>query len=140
MSRTQRLASRARTLLAGSLVAGALLVPLSVATPQAGAVSNSPFCKAVFSWAEHPIPGPTTLTIISYHTWVKKILPSYEQMQATAPNAKDKQILGFIVTVLKAYAKDSSFVKLAAYEKIHKAQFNADVKVLAASIRACATA
>jgi hypothetical protein len=126
-------------LLAGSLVAGALLVPLSVATPPAGAVSNSPFCKAVFNWAYHPIPGPTTLTIASYHSWVKKLLPYYEQMQATAPNAKDKQVLGFIVTVLKAYAKDSSFGKLTAYEKVHKAQFNADVKVLAASIRACAT-
>jgi hypothetical protein len=125
-------------LIVGSLVAGALLVPMSVSTPPAGALSNSPFCKAIFSWAEHPIPGPTKLTVTTYHSWVKAVLPYYEKMEATAPNAKTKEILGFVVTVLKAYAKSTSLTALAAYEKLHHAQFESDVKVLAAAIKACA--
>ena len=139
MSRTMRLATRVRMLIAGSLVAGALLIPMSVSTPPAGALSNSPFCKAVFAWAEHPIPGPTKLTIANYHYWVKEVLPYYEKMEANAPNAKTKEILGFLVTVLKAYANSTSLTKLAAYEKLHNAQFQADVKVLTAAIKACAT-
>jgi hypothetical protein len=126
-------------LIAWSLVAGALLIPLSVSTPPVGALSSSPFCKAVFSWAYHPIPGPTKLTIANYHYWVKEVLPYYEKMEATAPNAKTKEILGFVVTVLKSYANSTSLKALAAYEKAHHAQFEADVKVLAAAIKSCAT-
>lgn len=140
MSRTIRLLTRVRMMIAGSLVAGALLVPMSVSTPPAGALSNSPFCKAVFSWAYHPIPGPTKLSIANYHSWVKATLPYYEQMEANAPNAKTKEILGFLVTVLKAYANSTSLTKLAAYEKLHSARFQSDVKVLAAAIKSCATA
>ena len=125
-------------LIAGSLVAGALLVPMSVSTPPAGALSNSPFCKAVFSWAEHPVPGPTALSIASYRSWVKASLPYYVTMEANAPNAKTKQILGFVVTVLKAYAKSTNLKVLAAYEKLHHAQFEADVKVLAVAVKSCA--
>ena len=139
MFRTMRLASRVRMLVASSLVAGALLVPMSVATPPAGAISNTPFCKAVFAWAYHPIAGPSKLTITSYHAWAKAALPYYEKMEATAPNAKTKQILGFVVTVLKAYSKSSSLAKLSVYEKAHDKQFKADVKVLAVAIKACAT-
>lgn len=139
MSRTKRLAARARILLAGSLVAGALLFGVGVSATPAGALSNSPFCKAVFAWAYHPVPGPTKLTISNYHSWVKAVLPYYEQMEATAPNAKTKEILGFVVTVLKAYSNSNSLVQLAAYEKLHNAQFQADVKVLAAAIKSCAT-
>ncbi len=140
MTRTKRLASRVRKTVAGSLVAGALLVPLSVSTTPAGALSNSPFCKAVFAWAYHPGAVPTSVNLSAYHTWTKVVLPYYEKMEATAPNAKTKEVLGFVVTVLKAYANSTSLSKLAAYEKANHARFEADVKVLAASIKACATA
>ena len=130
---------RVRTLIAGFLVAGALLVPLSVATPEAGALSNSAFCQAVFTWAKHPIPSPSRITISTYHTWVKDILPYYERMQATAPNAKTKEVLSFVVTVLKAYGRDSNLRALGAYEKLHAKQFASDVRVMAESIVGCAT-
>jgi hypothetical protein len=138
MSRTKRLASRARIFIAGAVVAGALLVPMSVAVPQAGAISHSPFCNAVFSWAEHQKPTPTTFSIASYHSWVKEILPYYEKMEATAPSAKTKQILSFIVTVLKAYSSYTSMSKLSAYENAHRATYTADEKALAKTIAACA--
>jgi hypothetical protein len=139
MSRTKRLATRARIFVAGSVVAGALLIPMSVAVPPAAAISHSPFCNAVFTWAEHPGTSPTAFTISGYHAWVKAILPYYEKMEATAPNAKTKEILGFIVTVLKAYANSTSLVKLSAYEKAHRAKFDADIKSLSAAIKSCAT-
>lgn len=138
MSRTNRLASRARIFIAGSVVAGALLIPMSVAVPQAGAVSHSPFCNAVFSWAEHQKSTPTTFSITSYHAWAKEILPYYEKMEATAPSAKTKQDLSYIVTVLKAYASYTSLSKLSAYENAHRATYQADEKALAKSIAACA--
>ncbi len=126
-------------LVASSLVAGALLVPLGVSTPPAGALPNAAFCRAVFSWATHPIPGPSVVSVANYHSWVKATLPYYERMEANAPNATTKQILGFVVTVLKQYANSTSLNKLVVYEKLHHAQLQDDVRVLVASFRTCAT-
>lgn len=126
-------------LVAGSLMTGALLIPLSAMSVPAGAASSSPFCTAVFSWAYHPVSGPTSVTIASYRKWSKAALPYYEKMEATAPNAKTKQILGFLVTVLKAYSNSTSLTKLAMYEKVHHTLFESDVKVLSAAIRTCVT-
>jgi hypothetical protein len=125
-------------LIAGSVVATALIVPLSLSAPQAGALSTSPFCTALFSWVEHQPPAPKSLTLNSYRSWAKALVPYYEKMAATAPNAKTKTVLNDVVIVLKAYANYTSLTKLAAYEKAHQAKFQADVKSLAASIKACA--
>jgi hypothetical protein len=59
-------------------------------------------------------------------------------MAAAAPNAKTKTELNDIVVVLKAYGNYTSLSKLGAYEAAHHASFEANVKALAASIRACA--
>ena len=138
ITRTNRLASRFRLLIAGSVVATALVVPLSLSTPEAGALGTSPFCTALFSWAEHQPPAPTALSLSGYHAWAKALAPYYERMAAVAPNAKTKTVLNDIVVVLKAYASYSSLKKLAAYESAHHAAFEADVKSLAAAIKACA--
>ncbi len=137
-TRTNRLASRARMLIAGSVVATALIVPLSLSTPEAGALSTSRFCTALFSWVEHQPPTPTKLTLSGYRAWAKALVPYYEKMASAAPNAKTKTVLDDIVVVLKAYANYTSLSKLSAYEKAHHAAFEKDVKALAASIRACA--
>ncbi len=138
ISRTNRLASRVRMLIAGSVVATALLVPLSLSAPGAGALSTSPFCTALFSWAEHQPPTPTTLTLTGYRAWAKALAPYYEKMASVAPNAKTKTVLNDLVVVLKAYANYKSLSKLSAYEAAHHKAFEADVKSLAASIKACA--
>jgi hypothetical protein len=136
--RTNRLASRARILIAGSVIATAMIVPVSLAAPEAGALSTSPFCSALFNWVGHQPPVPTKLTLSSYHAWAKALVPYYQRMAAVAPNAKTKTVLNDIVVVLKAYGNYTSLSKLAAYEKGHRAVFQADVKSLAASIKACA--
>ena len=120
-------------LIAGSVVATALLVPLSLSAPGAGALSTSPFCTALFSWAEHQPPTPTTLTLTGYRAWAKALAPA-----SVAPNAKTKTVLNDLVVVLKAYANYKSLSKLSAYEAAHHKAFEADVKSLAASIKACA--
>lgn len=137
-TRANRWASRARMLIASSVVASALIVPLGVSTQEAGAFGTSPFCVALFSWVQHQPPAPTSLTLNGYHAWAKVLVPYYEKMASTAPNAKTKAVLNDVVTVLKAYASYTSLTKLAAYENAHKAQFQADVKSLAASIKSCA--
>ncbi|HEY5302898.1 MAG TPA: hypothetical protein VIJ86_02445 [Acidimicrobiales bacterium] len=138
MTRTKSLTLRVRMFVAGSVTAAALLVPLSVAVPQASA-ATSPFCTAVFSWAYHPVKPPTGLTLASYRKWVTVLLPYFEKMDATAPNAKTKEILGYLVTVLKNYGTATTFTKLAAYEKAHAAAFAADTKYLTAAITSCVT-
>jgi hypothetical protein len=125
-------------LIAGSLIATALVVPLGLSAPEAGALGTSPFCTALFSWAEHQPPTPTTLTLSGYHAWAKALAPYYERMAAVAPNAKTKTVLNDIVVVLKAYANYTSLKKLSAYEAAHHKAFEVDVKSLAASIKACA--
>jgi hypothetical protein len=124
-------------LIAGSVVATALIVPLSLSAPEAGALSTSPFCTAIFNWAEHQPPTPTTFTVASYHKWAKELVPDYENMAKAAPNAKTKTVLDDLIVVLKAYANYTSLPKLEAYEKAHRAAFDKDVTSLAASIKAC---
>ncbi len=138
MTRHQSLTSRVRMFVAGSVATAALLVSVGVAVPEASA-AKSPFCNAVFSWAYHPVKAPTGLTLASYHQWVKLLLPYYEKMDATAPNAQTKEVLGYIVTVLKTYSSTHSLATLVAYEKAHAATFAADEKALAKAIVSCAT-
>lgn len=138
MTHSKSLTSRVRMLAVGSVATAALLIPLSVAVPSASA-SKSPFCAAVFNWASHPVKTPTGLTIASYHKWVSAALPYFEKMDATAPNAKTKEILGYIVTVFKKYETTTSLLKLGEYEKTHAAAFAADVKSLTLAITSCVT-
>jgi hypothetical protein len=124
-------------LIAGSVVATVLIVPLSLSAPQAGAIGSSPFCTALFSWVGHQPPVPKSITLKGYRSWAKALVPYYEKMAATAPNAKTKTVLDDVVVVLKAYANYTSLTKLSAYEAAHHAKFEADVKSLAASLKAC---
>ena len=126
-------------LIAGSLLATGLVVPIAMTAAPAGALSHSPFCLAVFSWSKHPVPTPTNFTVGAYHAWVKAEIPYYQRMQATAPNAQTKHVLTFVVSVLQSYGKATSLSALTSYEKLHYKQYGADVKVLAASIIGCAT-
>ena len=137
MNPMKSLTTGARTLLAGSFIAAALLVPLGVAATPAGA--SSAFCTALTSWAKHPVPAPKSLTINSYHAWARLELPYYERMAATAPNAPTKTVVNDVVIVLKAYTNYTSLTKLSLYEKAHHAAFEADVSQLAKAIVACYT-
>lgn len=82
---------------------------------------------------------PTGLTLARYRKWVTVLLQYFEKMDATAPNAKTKEILGYLVTVLKNYGPATTFTKLAADEKAHAATFAADTKYLTAAITSCVT-
>ena len=130
-------ATRVRVAVAGSVLAVGALVPLSLSS-NAGA-STSAFCAAVKSWDQHQYKAPTKVTLAGYRAWVKKIRPYYETMDSTAPNAKDKQFLAFIVNVLKAYEHYTTLAALAKYEEAHATQFAADVQALVLSVESCFT-
>ncbi len=132
-----RLVRRARTLIAAAVACTALIVPLSVVATPAGATSA--YCTALFSWEKHQVDPPAKLTITSYRTWSKTLLPYYEKLAATAPNAATKTVLNDLVSVLKAYANNTSLKALSLYEVQHHAAFERDVTVLAQSIEHCAT-
>ena len=112
-------------------------MPMGVAAPDAGALSSSPFCKSLLVWAQHPVAPPSSMTIKSYRAYALAALPLYQKMEATAPNAKVKQILMFIDTALKAYANTTSLAKLAAYQKANHTQFVKDTGALVAAIKSC---
>ena len=138
MSRLQGLAGRARTLVAVTVLGTGLAVPLFTGATPAGA--STKFCTAIFSWAYHPAVPPTGITLASYRAWAKKEVPYWNAIAAASPNANDKKVATFVATVFKEYASLTSLSKLAAYEKAHNAQFQADVKAFAKDVAACATA
>ncbi len=140
MSRYKGVAWRARTLIAGAVLSTGLAVPMVSAVTPAAAAGSSGFCKAIFAWAYHPAIPPTRITLTSYRAWAKIEVPYWKAIAAAAPNGNDRKVAGFVATVFKEYASLTSLSKLAAYEKAHNAQFQADVKAFAKDVAACATA
>lgn len=120
------------------MTAGVLASPLLVPPTPSGALGTSPFCAAVFSYAEHPITPPKTLTISGWHTYAKELVPYFSRMASTAPNAASKTTLNEIVTILKYYSAATSTAKLVAYENAHRSQWLAGTKALAAAVKNCA--
>jgi len=145
ITRSRLLGGATRFGLAGIVAAGIMVFSFGVGVPSSGAsgsysASEASFCKSLVTWAEtnakYAAPAGTGLT--AYKTWAKKLLPFYEQLAATAPNAQTKVVLDDVVTVLKDYYSSSSLKKLEAYELANHAKFEADTKSLANSIKGCA--
>lgn len=131
-----KLIPRIKIALSAVVLATGALLPVALTSSPASA-SPSAFCTAVFSFNSYP-KAPTSLTAAGYHAWAKDLLPYYEKLAATAPNATSKKVLGEIVTILKYYSTSSSYTKLYAYEVAHRAKWIAGTKALAAAIESCA--
>ena len=130
------LSSRTRSVVAGAVLAAGLILPVTLTATPASA-SPSAFCSTVFNFKHYPT-APKGITIANYHTWAKMVIPFYEKLQSTAPNAASKKVLGEIVTILKYYSTSSSFANLSAYEATHRAQWIAGTTALAKAIESCA--
>ena len=144
-TRSRLLGVATRFGLAGAVAAGMMVFSFGVGVPSSGAsgsysANEASFCKALVTWAEtnakYAAPSGTGLT--AYKSWAKRLLPFYESLDATAPNAATKLVLDDVVTVLKDYYSSSSIKKLVAYELANHAKFEADTKSLAKSISGCA--
>lgn len=59
-------------------------------------------------------------------------------MEAMAPNAQTKEVLGFVVTPLTDYSNSTTLAKWELFQTAHSAQFKSGVEVLASSVAACA--
>ncbi len=138
-SRVRLGAAGARAFLAAAVCASALLVALGAAVPSASALGTSKFCTTLFtdmtSIEKYDAQAPTSLK--TYHAWAKELLPYYEALEASAPNASSKTELGYIVTILQYYTSQSSFTKIEAYATANHAKFEAGVKSLANAIKSC---
>lgn len=139
-SRIRLGASAVRVSLAAAISASVLVVTLGAAAPSANALGTSKFCTTLFGYAasveKYESETPTSLK--SYHAWAKELLPYYEALEASAPNATTKTELGYIVTILQYYSNQSSFTKIEAYAAANRAKFEAGVKSLANAIKSCA--
>jgi hypothetical protein len=113
-----------------------LLAPVAL-SPTPASAASSKFCAAVFDFTKYPT-SPTSFTVTGFHTWAKKLLPYYENLEANAPNATSKSVLKEIVTILKYYETSASVAKLTAYQSAHRATWLAGTKVLGKAIASCA--
>lgn len=129
------LTTRTRGIIAGVMLSVGLLAPAALATTASAAPTK--FCAAVFDFTKYPT-TPSSFTVTGYHSWAKKLLPYYENLEANAPNATSKTVLSEIVTILKYYESSSTIAKLTAYEATHRAGWLAGTKVLGKAIASCA--
>jgi hypothetical protein len=121
---------RTRMLLASTVAAGVLLVPLAISASPSGASGSSAFCTQYRAWLggklHAPISvngAPTSKTAAGWHTFGKKAEPIFARMATDAPNAKIKTNLEGFITMLKYYAKTTSAPKLEAFFNAHETQW-----------------
>jgi len=127
------------------VTAGILVLSLGVAVPNSGAAkapsaSEATFCKTLigFSVKFRSDAAPTGTGITAYHSWVKKVLPLYEELASEAPNTGTKTFLNELVTILKEYGTATSLSKLATTELANKAKYLKGTKELTTAIVGCA--
>jgi hypothetical protein len=118
------------------VVASTLVVSLGVAVQPSGALSNSAFCKTIYTWK--PVSPPSSFSTTSYHKWALEYLPIYEKLASEAPNSATKNILNEIVKILKYYSTASSAKALEAYALENSKTYETDAQALAKAIIACA--
>lgn len=130
----------ARPYLAALMGCAVLTVTLATAAPSANALGTSKFCTTLLSgWGnaeKYVSEAPTSVT--SYHTWAKDLLPFYEALENSAPNAATKTELGYVVTILKYLSNQTSLAKIEAYSAANHAKFEAGTKALAKAVESCA--
>jgi hypothetical protein len=127
------------------VTAGILVLSLGVAVPNSAAAktssaSEATFCKTLigFSLKFRSDATPTGTGIGAYHSWVKKVLPLYEQLASEAPNAGTKTFLNELVKILKEYGSVTSLSKLATTELANQAKYLKGTKQLTSAIVGCA--
>jgi hypothetical protein len=145
LTRTKLMVSASRAAVAGIVTAGILVFSLGVAAPSSGAAtrtsaSEATFCKTLigFSLKFRADAAPKGTGIAAYHSWVKLVLPLYEELDAAAPNAGTKKFLDEIVVILKDYQSAGSLTKLETTEAKNEATYLKGTKQLASSIEGCA--
>jgi len=99
---------------------------------------NSSFCTAVFSWVKVSAKddNPPT-TAAGYSKWAKEVLPYFQKLASTAPNAKSKEVLNAVVDVYKYLAKEKNPASAFAYFGLNEKKLLNASKTLASSVAAC---
>jgi hypothetical protein len=125
-----------KTALGAVVVIATMVVSLGVAVPSSSASSSSSFCKSIKTYK--PTTAPTAINTKSYHAWAKALLPFYEKLTSEAPNAKTKQELNELVTILKYEANSSSLTGLESYISAHGVAWANGLKALVSAFLSCA--
>jgi hypothetical protein len=115
-----------------------LALSLGADVPSSSA-GNSSFCAAVFSWvtASKTDANPPA-TPGGYSKWAKEVLPYFEKMASTAPNAKSKEVLNAVVDVYSYLSKDKNPADAFKYFGLNEKKLLNASKTLASSIASCA--
>jgi hypothetical protein len=118
------------------MVAATLVVSLGVAVPSSSASGTSSFCTTIKTYK--PVNPPTSIKTSSYHAWAKTLLPFYEKLASEAPNAKTKNELNELVTILKYEANSTSLTGLESYIAANGVKYANGLKALVSSLMSCA--
>jgi len=113
-----------------------MVVSLGVAVPSSSASKSSSFCTSIKTYK--PTKPPTAINTASYHAWAKALLPFYERLASEAPNAKTKQELNELVTILKYEANSTSLSGLESYVSTHGVAWANGLKALISAFMSCA--
>lgn len=135
-TRTRHLVASSRSALGAVVLAATLVVSLGVAVPSSSASSTSSFCKSIKTYK--PSTPPTSINTSSYHAWAKTLLPFYEKLASEAPNAKTKQELNELVTILKYEANSTSLKSLESYIGANGVAYANGLKALVSAFMSCA--
>lgn len=113
-----------------------MVISLGVAVPSSSASSSSSFCTTLKSYK--PSNPPSSIKTASYHAWAKTLLPFYEKLASEAPNAKTKQELNEIVTILKYEATSTTVTGLESYLAANSVAYANGVKAMVKAFMSCA--
>jgi hypothetical protein len=113
-----------------------MVVSLGVAVPSSSASSSSSFCTTIRTYK--PVNPPTSINTASYHAWAKALLPFYQKLASEAPNAKTKQELNGLVTILMYEANSTSLTSLESYIAANGVAYANGLKALVSALMSCA--
>ncbi len=128
------LARRARRVIAGAALLGALVAPV---TALGAGASMSPFCKTLTSF--HPATPPSAKNVTAYRAWAKTYQPFFAKLAREAPDAATRRLMGDLAASLKYEAGASSQRALLGYVAAHQRAWTIGWKSFAKDVMSCVT-
>ncbi len=120
-------------------VALALGLATTTVTPagagQLVSASPSPFCSTLFAF--HPKAPVNSKNWSAYRAFAKSVLPTFEKLAATAPNAGTKEVMTQLVDYLKFDVFAKSLPSYAKYWQTHITNWEHDWQQFALAEMAC---
>lgn len=118
-----------------ALSLGAAAVPVGAGASEIISASPSQFCSTLLSF--HPKAPTNSMNWTGYRVWAKSVLPTFEKLAATAPNAGTKELMNQLVALLKFDASAKNLQGYATYWRTHITHWEHDWQQFALADISC---